>query len=137
MTGAFHLRMMAGLMMASGVASIAFEAMQFYDGIILLAVWLLRGSNLASYLISAASIVYIGAGLVAVPEILKGGALMAAWIAFWLLLAPGYFWWAATFSRKVRAELARRREGNKIRDRETRRKFFQQTREATETKDAA
>jgi hypothetical protein len=61
---------------------------------------------------------------------------MAAWIALWLLLA-GYFWWAATFSRKVRAELARRREGNKIRDREARRKFFQQTREATETKDAA
>jgi hypothetical protein len=35
-------------------------------------------------------------------------------------------WWAVTFSEKVRAELALRREANKIRDRAERRKFYQQ-----------
>jgi thiosulfate reductase cytochrome b subunit len=150
MTGAFHLRVAAGILMTFAVVSAAPEAMLFYYGYgseielplgsimgcinLLLAVFLLRGSNVASYVISIISILYLGGGLVGLPKILEG-VRQAAWIATWLLVT-GYLWWAVTFSKKVRAELARRREGNKIRDREARRKFYRETRETTEAKDA-
>jgi uncharacterized membrane protein YjgN (DUF898 family) len=155
MTGAFQVRVVAAILIVLGCCMIAPYAIAFFRGVqvddtfettfktsvelgeaiivIILALWLFRGSDIASYLICAFAILGIGGFLAGIPTILAsgarpgllGGALMAGVTAVGLLIC-GYVWWAVTFSKKVRAELARRRQANKIRDREERRRFYRQ-----------
>jgi hypothetical protein len=138
MTGKFHVRMVAGLLLTlGGLIALGTAILFFLDGEdvkpisligtfidVGLAVWLLRGSNAASYFISGISIITIGAWLISITSF-HGDALDVAFIAVGFVVS-GYCWWAVTFSKKVRAELARRRDANKIRDRAERRKFYQQ-----------
>lgn len=141
MSGAFHVRSVATIFIVMALLFIFPYLVAFYKGarldslivdswtdllaetnlflgiiFIVLALALLWGSNLASYLMSAFSLlVGIGGALVGLPLVLAGGA----WMAGWLVLMGSIFvycWWAVTFSKQVRAELARRREARRTRD---------------------
>jgi hypothetical protein len=92
---------------------------------IILAAWLCRGSITASYILSALSIFGLAGWVLLLFTGFDGSALMTGLIAFGFV-ASFYLWWAVTFSKKVRAELARRREANKIRNREERQRFYQE-----------
>jgi hypothetical protein len=131
MSGAFHIRMVAGIFMVlSGLVIVPQAMFYFAYGelenpinfvgalvIVALAVWLWRGSRAASYLVSVLSILLVGSWIFALPSFLESGALMTGFAAV-MFVALGYCWWAVTFSKVVRAELAKRREADKTGDRE-------------------
>jgi hypothetical protein len=140
MSGAFHIRMVAGILITLCGLVIVLQVTAFLMsgelehpsnlvGAILniaLVVWLCRGSNTAAYILSAFMIIGIaGWVLVLFAGGLESDPFAAGFFAFGLL-ASAYCWWAVTFSKEVRAELARRREANEIQDREERQKFYQQ-----------
>jgi hypothetical protein len=132
MTGTFHIRMVAGILIAFSVLIVVSYAIGYFmDGELdspaglvgaivnfVLVVSLCRGSNTAAYTLSAVSILGLAAWVLFLFAGFDGSALMAGVIAGGFVVT-GYLWWAATFSKTVRAELARRREANNIPDRDT------------------
>jgi len=121
MTGTFHIRMVAGILIATGVLLIVSNALAYFmDGELdnpaglvgavvdfAIAVALLRGSNTAAHILSVIAILGFAGSVLAFFNGFDGSALMAGLIASGSAVS-GYLWWAATFSQKVRAELARR-----------------------------
>jgi hypothetical protein len=140
MSGAFHLRMVAGGIAAMCSLTIVSQAAVFFlngrlanPGSLIgsvvniaLVVWLCRGSKVAAYILSALLIIgfavwvlWISAGVLGSDAVMVGVGALG-------FIVSGYFWWAVTFSKEVRAELARRREAHLIADREKRRAFYQE-----------
>jgi hypothetical protein len=93
---------------------------------IALVVWLCRGSNVAAYILSALLIIgFVLWGLLIFAGVSESDAVMLGVGALGFIVS-GYCWWAVTFSREVRTELARRREAHLTGDREKRRAFYQE-----------
>jgi hypothetical protein len=140
MSGVFHLRMVAGSIIALCGLLIVLQAVVFFlngrlanPGSLIgpivdiaVVVWLCRGSKVAAYILSALLIIglavwvmWISAGILEEDTVTVGFGALG-------FIASGYGWWAVTLSTEVRAELARRRENHLARDREERRKFYQE-----------
>jgi hypothetical protein len=121
MSGIAHLRIIVALFVVGGIVALSPYALSlFMDGInlypfgwvggvasIALAAWLYRGSNIARNLLivfSVLGLLFYGALLI---MIVRDSIEAAAVLGIFVVLS-GYCLWALTFSKDVRAELARR-----------------------------
>jgi hypothetical protein len=140
MSGVFHLRVVAGTIIAmSGLVIVLEAAVFFLNGRlanpgsligqivdIALVVWLYRGSKVAAYILSALLILGLAVCVLLISAGVLGSDPVTVGVGVLGFIATGYCWWAVTFSKEVRAELARRREAHLIGDREKRRAFYQE-----------
>jgi hypothetical protein len=110
-------------------------------GIIALAVWFSRGSNIARYLLLAGSVggvLVCGMLLVLLAKDLDTKDLdtwlNAALVA--MIFVSGYCVWVLALSAKARAELSRRRNVIAKQESEKRRQFYEQLGENSPSSDA-
>jgi hypothetical protein len=140
MSGAFHIRMVAGILLASAGLTIVLDLTTFLlvgelkhpanllgsvvD--IALVIWFCRGSKAAALILSGLLILAIAMFVLLVVAVGNDGGATVIGVSVFGIVAAAYCWWAVTFSRSVRTELAQRREANALRQREERRQFYQQ-----------